>query len=82
MSSPRPIRPSWSLPQRRTAGSCSAGRRCTQAHYPTCPAHVDLLIENALSDAGRLFHVVLAFGLLDNPVTVPWWNGMRSRLTA
>lgn len=26
--------------------------------------------------------IVLASGLLDNPVTVPWWNNMRLRLTA
>jgi hypothetical protein len=25
---------------------------------------------------------VLASGLLDKPVAVPWWNGMRLRLTA
>ncbi len=26
--------------------------------------------------------IVLASGLLDAPITVPWWNGMRLRLTA
>jgi hypothetical protein len=25
--------------------------------------------------------IVSASGLLDTPVTVPWWNGMRLRLT-
>jgi hypothetical protein len=26
--------------------------------------------------------IVLASGLLDTPVAVPWWNGMRLRLSA
>src|SRR5207244_3524871 len=47
------------------------------------PATVDITDSEVQVRFHRRAHlpIVLASGLLDAPVTVPWWNGMRLRLT-
>jgi transposase len=48
------------------------------------PATVDVTSSEVQVRFHRRAHlpIVLASGLLNAPVTVPWWNGMRLRLTA
>ena len=48
------------------------------------PATVDVTEKEVQVCFDRRAHlpIVLASGLLDTPVDIPWWNGMRLRLTA
>ena len=47
------------------------------------PADVELTDKEVLVSFHRRSHLplILASGLMDNPLTVPWWNNLSLRLT-
>ena len=71
----------------RSAQHSDGGRtkRLTQSRAPSRPsrAAVEITPAGVVVEFHRRAHlpIVLASGLLNKPVHVPWWNGLPLRLT-
>jgi hypothetical protein len=73
----------YRLLARKMRGYADAQARVIFRDLIDMPATVDIDEHEVRVRFHRRAHlpIVLASGLLDKPVTVPWWNGMRLRLT-
>jgi hypothetical protein len=69
---------------RKMRGYADAQARVIFRDLIDMPATVEVTDKEVQVRFDRRAHlpIVLASGLLDSPVDVPWWNGMRLRLTA
>lgn len=74
----------YRLLARKMRGYADAQARVIFRDLIDMPATVDVTEKEVQVRFDRRAHlpIVLASGLLDTPVDVPWWNGMRLRLTA
>jgi hypothetical protein len=74
----------YRLLARKMRGYADAQARVIFRDLIDMPATVDITEREVHVRFHRRAHlpIVLASGLLDTPVAVPWWNGMRLRLTA
>jgi hypothetical protein len=69
---------------RRMRGYADAQARNIFRDIVNIPADVEVRSDEVLVRFHRRAHlpIVAPSGLLDSPVTVPWWNGRRLRLLA
>lgn len=74
----------YRLLARKMRGYADAQARVIFRDLIDMPATVEVTDKEVQVRFDRRAHlpIVLASGLLDTPVDVPWWNGMRLRLTA
>jgi hypothetical protein len=74
----------YRLLARKMRGYADAQARVIFRNLIDMPATVEVTDKEVQVRSDRRAHlpIVLASGLLDTPVDVPWWNGMRLRLTA
>lgn len=69
---------------RRMRGYADAQARLVFRHLLDMPATVDVRDDEVVVQLQKRAHlpIVIDAGLLDNPVKVPWWNGMPLRITS
>ena len=73
----------YRLLARRMRGYADAQARRIFQDLVDMPAHVEVSEQEVRVEFHRRAHlpIVLASGLRDRPVTIPWWEGRRLRLT-